>query len=83
MSDKKFTISDIEEIKFQADNIAGLTNVFVLFLDFTKENEFLRGGMECLVHEAKRLQTDCDDLLEKLFPSKILIKESEPDNISD
>lgn len=79
MSDKKFTISDIEEIKFQADNIAGLTNVFALFLDFTKENEFLRGSMECLVHEAKRLQTDCDDLLEKLFPSK----NSVVDNTSD
>lgn len=79
MSDKKFTISDIEEIKFQADNIAGLTNVFALFLDFTKENEFLRGGMECLVHEAKRLQTDFDDLLEKLFPSK----NSVVDNTSD
>lgn len=79
MSDKKFTISDIEEIKFQADNIVGLTNIFALFLDFTKENEFLRGGMECLVHEAKRLQTDCDDLLEKLFPSK----NSVVDNTSD
>lgn len=79
MSDKKFTISDIEEIKFQADNIVGLTNIFALLLDFTKENEFLRGGMECLVHEAKRLQTDCDDLLEKLFPSK----NSVVDNTSD
>lgn len=78
-TEKRIKISEVEEIKFQADNIAGLTNVFALFLDFTKENEFLRGGMECLVHEAKRLQTDCDDLLEKLFPSK----NSVVDNTSD
>lgn len=70
MSNKKINVSDIEEIKFQADNIVGLSNIFALFLDFTKENEYLRGSMECLVNEASRLQTNCDDLLEKLFPSK-------------
>lgn len=82
-TEKRIKISEIEEIKFQADNIVGLSNIFALFLDFTKENEYLRGSMECLVNEAKRLQADCNNLLEKLFPTKILNKESELDNNSD
>ena len=51
-TNKKIKITEIEELKYQADIIVGLSNVFALFLDFTEEDEHLKGGMECLVNEA-------------------------------
>lgn len=78
-TDKRIKISDIEDIILQANMIVGLSNVFALFLDFTKEDEYLRCGMECLVNEARRLQYSCNTLYDKLFPSKL----SESDENSD
>lgn len=69
-TNKKIKVSDVEDIKLQADIIVGLSNVFALFLDFTKEDEDLRGGMECLVNEASRLQESLNALYDKLFPKK-------------
>lgn len=65
-TNKKIKITEIEEIKYQADMIAGLSTVFALLLSFTKEDEHLRGGLNCLMNEANRLQNNCDNLLEKV-----------------
>lgn len=73
---RRVKITEIEEIKFQSDNIVGLSNIFALYLDFANEDEYLRVSMECLVNEASRLQDKCNILLEKMFPSK----KSEADN---
>lgn len=69
-TNKKIKITEIEELKYQADIIVGLSNVFALFLDFTEEDEHLKGGMECLVNEACRMRDNCNAICKKLFPSK-------------
>lgn len=68
-SNQKIKVSEIEEIKYQADMIYGLSAVFTVFLDFTEEDNQLKGAMECLMNEANRLQDNCDNLLEKICSS--------------
>ena len=63
--EKRIKISDIENIKFQADMIAGLSSVLALFLDFTGEDDHLKGALECLMNESFRMQDNCNSLLIK------------------
>lgn len=65
-SDKKISVIDIDEIIQQAEMIYGLATVFVIFLDCTEEDNQLLGAMECLMHESKRLQNNCNNLLQKV-----------------
>lgn len=62
---KNITIADLEEIKFQADIIAGLSSVFTVYIDCTKEDVHLKGALESLLNEAYKMQDSCDSLLKK------------------
>ena len=62
---KRIKISEIEEIKYQSDRIAGLSSILAVFLDFTKEDEHLKGALECLMNETFKMQDNCKSLLEK------------------
>lgn len=62
---KRIKISEIEEIKYQSDRIAGLSSILAVFLDFTKEDEHLKDALECLMNETFKMQDNCKSLLEK------------------
>lgn len=62
---KNITVTDIEEIKFQADMIAGLSSVFTDYLSFTEEDELLTDALRCLMYETYRMRDNCESLLEK------------------
>ena len=62
---KNITVTDLEEIKFQADIIAGLSSVFVVYIDCTEQDAYLKGALESLLNEAYKMQNSCDNLLEK------------------
>lgn len=70
LNEKRIKVSEIEEIKLQADIVCGLSNVFESYLSFTEEDDYLRAGMECLANEAYTLKYNCNALYYKLFPSK-------------
>lgn len=63
---KRIKISEVEEIKYQADRIAGLSSILALFLSFTGEDDHLKGALECLMNESFRMQDNCDSLLQKI-----------------
>lgn len=63
---KRIKISEVEEIKYQADRIAGLSSIFAMFLSFTGEDDQLKGALECLMNESFRMQDNCDSLLQKI-----------------
>ena len=77
-NERRVKISEVEDIKLQADIVCGLSNVFESYLSFTEEDDDLRAGMECLADEAYTLKDNCNALYYKLFPSK----EIESDNNS-
>lgn len=62
---KNITVTDIEEIKFQADMIYGLSTIFQDYLDFTKQDEQLTEGLKCLTNESYKMKSNCYTLLEK------------------
>lgn len=62
---KNITVTDIEEIKFQADMIAGLSTIFENYLDFTEQDNLLKNALKCLMYESYRMQDSCDILLKK------------------
>lgn len=56
-------ISEIEEIKYKSNMIAGLSTVLSVFLAAEQEDELLIGAIQCLKEEAFRLQYKCNNLL--------------------
>lgn len=62
---KNITVTDMEEIKFQADMIAGLSSVFTDYLSFTEEDDLLTDALRCLMYETYRMRDNCNILLEK------------------
>lgn len=63
--EKNITVIDIEEIKFQADMIYGLSTIFMHYLDFTQQDKQLTDALKCLTNETSRMQDNCNILLEK------------------
>ena len=78
-NERRVKISEMEDIKLQAEIVCGLSNVFESYLSFTEEDDYLRAGMECLADEAYTLKDNCNALYYKLFPSK----ESAAENVLD
>lgn len=62
---RNITVTDMEEIKFQADMIYGLSTIFMDYLDFTQQDEQLADALKCLTNESLRMQNNCNILLEK------------------
>lgn len=62
---RNITVTDMEEIKFQADMIYGLSTIFMDYLDFTQQDEQLTEALKCLTNESLRMQNNCNILLEK------------------
>ncbi len=67
---KNITITDIEDIKTQADMIYGLSTICLIYLDCTQQDEQLKDAIKCLTNESSRLQDNCDILLEKYCNSR-------------
>lgn len=66
----RIKISEVEEIKYQADRIAGLSSIIAVFLSFTGEDNHLKGALECLMNESFRMQDNCNSLFEKFCNSQ-------------
>lgn len=67
---KNITITDIEDIKTQADMIYGLSTICLIYLDCIQQDEQLKDAIKCLTNESSRLQDNCDILLEKYCNSR-------------
>ena len=57
---------DMDEIVLQAKKIAGLTQVFEIFIAEEQE-DFLPSAFECLTDLAFQHQDDCKNLLNELY----------------
>lgn len=68
--DKSIDMFDIEEIKYQADMIAGLSNVFELYIANTDGDKNLKNALECLSIQANKHRDDCNNLMQRFSDSK-------------
>lgn len=58
---------EIEEIKYQADIIAGLSQVFELYLAGSGGDESLKNSLKCLSINAHEHREACTALMNKFF----------------
>lgn len=58
---------EIEEIKYQADMIAGLSQVFELYLANNSADESLINSLKCLSISADEHSDACTALMNKVF----------------
>lgn len=68
--DKSIDIFDIEEIKYQADVIAGLSHVFELYIANTGGDNNLKNALESLSIQANKHKDDCNNLMQRFTNSK-------------
>ena len=64
---KEVPLSDIQEIKTKSEMIAGLSSIFVEFLDYTDEDTRFKGAFACLADEAYDLKKLCNSLCKSIF----------------
>lgn len=64
---KEIPLSDIQEIKTKSEMIAGLSSIFVEFLDYTDEDTRFKGAFACLADEAHDLKKLCNSLCKSIF----------------
>ena len=67
MSEDKEIKFDIEEIKYQADIIAGLSHVFELYSANMGNDKHLKNALKCLSASANKHRDDCIVLMNKVF----------------
>ncbi len=64
---KEIPLSDIVEIQSKSEIIAGLSSIFVEFLDYTDEDSRFKGAFACLADEAYSLKKICNSLCGSIF----------------
>ena len=64
---KEIPLSDIIEIQAKSEMIAGLSSIFVEFLDYTDEENRFKGAFACLADEAYSLKEICGSLCGSIF----------------
>ncbi len=64
---KEIPLSDITEIQAKSEIIAGLSSIFVEFLDYTDEDNRFKGAFACLADEAYSLKELCSSLCGSIF----------------
>ena len=57
---------DIDDLVLQAKQIAGLTQVFEIFIANEEQEDFLPCAFECVTDLAYKHYDDCENLLNKL-----------------
>lgn len=67
MNENKDIKFDIEEIKYQADMIAGLSHVFELYTANIGNDNQLKNAFKCLSDNANRHRDACTVLMDKVF----------------
>ena len=58
---------DIEEIKYQADIIAGLSHVFELYSANMGNDKHMKNALKCLSDNANNHRDACNALMDKVF----------------
>lgn len=58
---------EIEEIKYQADMIAGLSHVFELYSASIGNDNQLKNALKCLSINANKHRDSCTVLMDKVF----------------